>query len=343
MKVNPNFSITNRMANSLALIEEVKGFLKAELLAPKWIAEMQNRAFLLESYHTTHIEGTQLSLKESEQIWCGKSVPEADPNDVKELTNYRKAFDLVADYMGSDLPVTEGLVRELHRLLVIDVRGNAAAPGEYRKIQNYVVNSVTGEKVYTPPPAYDVPAMMQGLVDYINDTQDAHPVLVSGVAQFQLVHIHPFLDGNGRTARLLSTLCLYRAGYDFKRLFTLSEYYDVKRVDYYRAIQSVRENHMDMTCWLEYFTRGLAEQLLEIRTRGEQALLDKEQKQFASLSQRQEKLFDLVVKEGSLNISQAEHLLGLPRRSLQRDFKALVESGLIISEGSTNRIVYKKK
>ena len=56
-----------------------------------------------------------------------------------------------------------------------------------------------------------------------------HPVLVAGIAQFQLVHIHPFLDGNGRTSRLLSTLCLYRAGYDFKRLFTISEYYDRDR------------------------------------------------------------------------------------------------------------------
>jgi len=69
-----------------------------------------------------------------------------------------------------------------------------------------------------------------------------HPVLVSGVAQFQLVHIHPFVDGNGRTSRLLSTLCLYRAGYDFKRLFSISEYYDRDRAGFYAALQSVRHN-----------------------------------------------------------------------------------------------------
>jgi len=71
-------------------------------------------------------------------------------------------------------------------------------------------------------------------------------------------HIHPFLDGNGRTSRLLSTLCLYRAGYDFKRLFTISEYYDRDRAAFYRAIQGVRERDMDMTGWLEYFLTGLA-------------------------------------------------------------------------------------
>ncbi|MCZ6879107.1 MAG: Fic family protein [Acidobacteria bacterium] len=70
------------------------------------------------------------------------------------------------------------------------------------------------------------------------------------------MHIHPFLEGNGRTSRLLSTLGLYRAGYDFKRLFTISEYYDRDRASFYKAIQSVRESDMDMTGWLEDFRRG---------------------------------------------------------------------------------------
>ena len=74
---------------------------------------------------------------------------------------------------------------------------------------------------------------MADLVQWLNREREIHPVLVSGIAQFQLVHIHPFLDGNGRTARLLSTLSLYRAGYDFKRLFTISEYYDRDRAAFY--------------------------------------------------------------------------------------------------------------
>ena len=92
-------------------------------------------------------------------------------------------------------------------------------------------------------------------MDWLNRERDVHPVLVSGVAQFQLVHIHPFLDGNGRASRLLSTLCLHRAGYDFKRLFAISEYYDRDRAAFYRAIQG-REQDMDLTGWLEFFTAG---------------------------------------------------------------------------------------
>jgi len=88
---------------------------------------------------------------------------------------------------------------------------------------------------------------MAELVAWVNARGDLHPVLVSGVAQFQFVHIHPSVDGNGRSSRLLSTLCLYRAGYDFKRLSTISEYYDRDRPAFYAAIQGVRDRGMDLT------------------------------------------------------------------------------------------------
>ena len=113
---------------------------------------------------------------------------------------------------------------------------------------------------------------MQELVEWLNRPSDIHPVIASGIAQFQLVHIHPFLDGNGRTSRLLSTLCLYRAGYDFKRLFSISEYYDRDRTSFYQALQGVRRANMDMTGWVEFFAAGLATQLAEVKSRGETAI-----------------------------------------------------------------------
>jgi len=222
----PIFTITNPITAGLTRIERARGFLEAATLSEAWVREMGRRALILEAHHTTHIEGTRLTLDQAEQLLEGKPVPEADSDDVRELLNYKKAFEFVSEYLEDGGPITEGLVREIHKRLVEGVRGGAAAPGEYRKIQNYVVNSTTGETVFTLPPAHDVPIMMAELMDWLNQEQEVHPVLVSGISQFQFAHIHPFLDGNGRTSRLLSTLCLYRAGYDFKRLFTVSEYYD---------------------------------------------------------------------------------------------------------------------
>jgi Fic family protein len=202
-------------------------------------------------------------------------------------------------------------------------------------IQNYVVNSSTGDVVYTPPAAYDVPIMMAELVLWLNREQDIHPILQSGIAQFQLVHIHPFLDGNGRTSRLLSTLCLYRAGYDFKRLFSISEYYDRDRTAFYGAIQSVRNTGMDMTGWLEYFVAGLSAQLTEVKELGQQAIRRDILVQQYDLNERQGKAVAYLIQHGKLTIQDLESLCpNVNRRSLQRDLKGMLEKGLIIEVGS---------
>ena len=338
----PIFTITNRITSGLTLIERARGFLEAAVLSEDWLREMGRRAVVLEAHHTTHIEGTRLTLDQAERLLAGNPVPEADPEDARELLNYRKAFDFVSEYLASGEPITEGLIREIHKRLVEGVRGSSAAPGQYRRIQNYVVNSTTGETIYTPPPAHDVPIMMAELVDFLNNETDTHAVLVSGIAQFQLVHIHPFLDGNGRTSRLLSTLYLYRAGYDFRRLFTISEYYDRDRQAFYRAIQCVREAGMDMTGWLEYFVKGLSNQLAEVRKLGEQAIRRDALVIEHRLSNRQAKALTHILEHGSLTIQDLEGLCPeVNRRSLQRDLKAMVERGLIVTQGETHHLLYR--
>ena len=338
----PKFTITNAITAALTRIERARGFLEAATLSEDWVREMGERALVLEAHHTTHIEGTRLTLEQAERLMAGEAVPEADPDDARELLNYRRAFELVSEYLDSGAPTTEGLIREIHKRLVEGVRGGSAAPGQYRKVQNYVVNSATGQTIYTPPPAHDVPVLMVEMVAWLNEPGQLHPVLVSGAAQFQIVHIHPFLDGNGRASRLLSTLCLYRAGYDIKRLFTISEYYDRDRAGFYTAIQSVREHGMDMTGWLEYFVDGLATQLGEIRKRGERAIQRDVLVKEHGLSERQAKALGHVMEHGSLRIQDYEALCpDANRRTLQRDLKDLLDKGLLTGEGATNRLQYK--
>ncbi len=334
--MNPKFTITNAITAALTRIERARGFLEAATLSEDWVRVMGDRALVLEAHHTTHIEGTHLTLDQAERLLAGESVLDADPDDVRELLNYRRAFEFVSDYLDSGAPITEGLIREIHKRLIEGVRGGSATPGQYRKVQNYVVNSATGQTVYTPPPAHDVPALMAELVTWLNAPDQTHPVLVSGVGQFQLVHIHPFLDGNGRTSRLLSTLCLYRAGYDFKRLFTISEYYDRDRAAFYTAIQSVRDDGMNLTGWLEYFVQGLATQLGEVRQRGERAIQRDILAKEHGLSERQVKALGHVMEHGGLTIQSYETLCpGINRRSLQRDLKGLIDKGLLAESGTS--------
>lgn len=179
--------------------------------------------------------------------------------------------------------------------------------------------------------------MMSELVDWLKQEQKINPVLMAGIAQFQLVHIHPFLDGNGRTARLLSTLYLYKTGYDFKRLFTISEYYDRDRSNYYKAIQSVRESNMDMTTWLEYFVHGLATQLQEVQNRGQQIMkLDILTIQH-DLSKREKEAIEQALDQNGLSIKELQLLFpDTSKRTLQRELKHLLDLGLLKVEGATN-------
>ena len=338
---NPKFSITNRMTAAITQIERARGFLEAALLSDDWVRDMGRKALVKEAHYTTHIEGTRLTLDQAERLWNGKTVAEANPEDARELLNYRKAFELVSDCLDSGNPISEGLIRNIHQKLVEGVRGSKTDPGNYRSVQNYVVSSSSGEVIYTPPSALEVPILMSEMVMWLKSDIEIHPILVSGIAQFQLVHIHPFLDGNGRTSRLLSTLCLYKAGYDFKRLFTISEYYDRDRSSFYKSIQSVRENGMDMTIWLDYFITGLESQMIEVKKRGEQVISRDILVKKHNLNERQAKALGFMIEHGKFTIQDFEELYcDVNRRSLQRDLKGMVDKELISSTGATNQLVY---
>ncbi|MBU0952431.1 MAG: Fic family protein [Elusimicrobia bacterium] len=334
MVFNPKFIITPKINSALVEIERVRGFLDAIKLKDDWMADMQKKALILESHSSTHIEGTALSLEQAKSILEGKKVSGVDRNDELELLNYKKAMDFISKYLGKEDPVTEGIVRELHKIIVKGVRGERADPGNYRKIQNYVANSRTREIIYTPPSPLEVPHLMREFVCWINEANDISTVLNAGISQFQFVHIHPFIDGNGRTARLLSTLILYKTGYDFKRLFSISEYYDKDRPLYYKAIQSVRNNNMDMTGWLEYFVGGLHSQMEEIRDKGEQlikmdAKLQKIKKMDINI--RQEKALKYMLKFGRINVNEYQETVACIRRTAQRDLEDLEKRKIIKS------------
>lgn len=332
MPFNPKFTITPKINKAIVEIERVRGFLDAVKLKDDWIADMQKKALILESHHSTHIEGTALNLEQAQRILEGKRLKGVNRDDEKELLNYKKAMDFISKYLGKEDPITEGLIRELHKTTVKGVRGEKADPSNYRKIQNYVITSLTREIIYTPPGPLEVPHLMREFVGWINKAGDLSPVFIAGIAQFQFVHIHPFIDGNGRTARLLSTLILYKTGYDFKRLFTISEYYDKDRPGYYKAIQSVRNNAMDMTGWLEYFVTGLRLQMKEIKDKGEQIIKQDSALQKIKrlgLNTRQEKAIKYLLRTGAISVGKYQAVVSCIRRTAQRDLEDMMEKGII--------------
>ena len=345
------------MLNHLMEIEQARGFLKAANLSNQWVKKMSRNAFLLETYHTTHIEGTQLTFEQSKKILAGQKISGVNTEDVKDVKNYRDAFNLVSKHLKAKKSITEALIKGIHRELVKNVRGGSAKPGIYRKIQNYVGNVITGEVIYMPPKPKKVPALMKDFVKWINQKSDIHPVLKSGLIQFQFVHIHPFVDGNGRTSRLLCTAYLYKEDYDFKKLFSISQYYDRDRGNFYDAVQSVRDNNMDMTGWLEYFVKGFLFQMNEVMGIGKKVILKDALIQNHNLSKRQGMIIEYIFGNGKLLPKDFEKLLiqigrvdkslrekttdKITKRTLQRDLKDMIDKEIIEAEGKTNRKVYR--
>ena len=104
-----------------------------------------------------------------------------------------------------------------------------------------VKNAQTGQITYTPPPAAEVPYLMEDLINWINSAEgkEIHPIIKAGIVHYELARIHPFVDGNGRVARAVATLVMFLDGYDIRRFFSLEEYFDNDPMNYYLTLQSV--------------------------------------------------------------------------------------------------------
>jgi Fic family protein len=144
--------------------------------------------------------------------------------------------------------------------------GRKRKPTPYRDGQNVIRNSRSNEMVYLPPEARAVPGLMEELVSWLNSKNDLPVPLRAAIAHYQFATIHPYYDGNGRTARLLTTLILDRGGYGMNGIYSLEEYYANDLSAYYGAI-SVGPSHnyhlgranADITGWIAYFVAGMAD------------------------------------------------------------------------------------
>jgi Fic family protein len=177
-------------------------------------------------------------------------------------------------------------------------------------------------------------------------SQEIHPVLRSGLVHYEFVRIHPFVDGNGRVARALSTLILFLSGYDIRKFFSLEEYFDRDALSYYEALQSVEKNQGDVTKWLEYFTHGLALELGKIRERVEHVSIDNRLKQRLGgkpmmLTDRQLKIVEYIQETGFLQNAAFKELFPMiSEDAVLLDLKELVKSGLIKKSGVTKGAKY---
>lgn len=344
----PKFIITNKILKNIGNIEASKEVIDNAPLLPYFEKEFRQDAMVRSIHYGTHIEGNELNLTEAEKVIKGQDVV-ARERDIQEVINYRKVMDYINRFhpkqKGED--ITEDIIKEIHQLTVDKILPKEQC-GAFRKTQVVVKNSYTGEVSFKPPMAVAVPFQIKNLLEFINNVEedDINPVLKSGAVHYELVRIHPFLDGNGRVARAFATYILYKEGYDIRKFFSLEEYFDKDALRYYEALQSVEKNDGDLTFWLEYFTLGLSIELSKIREKVEGISVDSKIKKRLGgkpllLSPRQLKIIEYIQKVGYLQNQAFEGLFPMiSEDTILNELKGLVKSGIIKKHGVTKGAKY---
>lgn len=211
-----------------------------------------------EAVFSSQIEGTQSSLSDL-LLYELEETPGVPFDDVAEVSNYVAALEYGLRRLADGFPLCNRLIREIHGVLLSRGRGSGKAPGKFRTSQNWIGGSRPGNAIFVPPPHTEVPACMAAFERFLRADNDGLPVLVrAGLAHVQFGTIHPFLDGNGRIGRLLTTLQLFQAGLLPEPLLYLSLYFKQHRSTYYELLMHARATG-DWEAWLSFFLAGVGE------------------------------------------------------------------------------------
>ena len=208
-----------------------------------------------EAVLSSQIEGTQSTLSDL-LLFELEEAPGVPVEDVVEVSNYVAALNHGLRRLEENFPLCNRLIQEIHGVLLSRGRGSDKAPGEFRRLQNWIGGTRPGDAEFVPPPHTAVPDCMTALERFYH-ADDGMPFLVrAGLAHVQFETIHPFLDGNGRVGRLLITLLLCNAGVLHQPLLYLSLYFKQRRSEYYDLLNRVRRTG-DWEEWLTFFLEGV--------------------------------------------------------------------------------------
>lgn len=347
----PIYAITHKLLRSINRIVEAHALIVNASLKPRWEANLKYRALVKSVHSSTHLEGNPLTEQEVDQVLRGeKPKREFRKRDIQEVKNYREVLQYISDtYKDPKLVIDENTILHLHKLCVKDIEGMENEAGRYRSVQNYIVAGPNRTPIYTPPKAKEVPGLMKDLVDWIQHAEkdEASPFIISAIAHYEFESIHPFVDGNGRTGRALSTLILYKMGYDMKSLFSLEEYFDTHPDEYYGNLKirsSYSENpNPDLTQWIEFFIHAIEIEMtrveIEVKEYLRQEDLRKDLKK-QEINRRQFQAVKYLQKYGQIQSHEYAKRFKCSRETAVQDLKELVERGILDTQGSGPQLRY---
>ena len=342
---SPKYTISDKILNSISEIEAIRSKISDSHILPTREAEMRYRATVEAAHSSTSIEGNPLNIKQVGVVLSGEPLLSHNEYAEIEVKNYKDALDYISKY--DQKKITASTILKIHSLLTNRLL-DASRSGKWRKNPVYIENQA-GETIYTAVAPQDIPDKINDLLSWLRDNiVRVHPVIVAAILHQELVTIHPFADGNGRTARALTALFLKTVGYDFRGSLVLDSYYSTDRAAYYQALHDSQgatfnaSRDADLSSWIEYFTGGFlsSARVLEVEVKLlSSAVPSKAIKE--KFTKPEIDLISYATQFGSLDISEAENILpDIPKRTLQRVLKNLVDRGVFKVDGSARNTKY---
>lgn len=339
----PNFIYTNKVVTNLTSIAEARAIILNSPLIPKWEVSLRRDALLKSAHSSTAIEGNPLSLEEVSALAAGRDIM-VRRKDKQEVLNYLEALEKIPEF-AKRTPFTSEDFLEIHNVVTKDTLENPSDEGVFRNSQVFVGNRITGEIVFMPPETEQVPKLVSDFFEWFNsqDVNKIDPVVEASLTHYEIVRIHPFIDGNGRTARIMATLVLYKRGFDVKRFFALDDYYDQDRRSYYSALKAVDQNTLDLTGWLKYFTNGVVVSIEAVKKKviglSKDIKILKEKGQVA-LTERQMKIVERIIEKGEITNRDVRNMFDISNRAALDEISKLIKMKVVKEVGKGRSIRY---
>lgn len=350
---NPKFEYTDNIVADLGKIEKYRAVLDMSIIPPFVEIELKEQAKLKMSHFSTRIEGNPLSFEQVKNIIKKKDYRANHRSEI-EIRNYWDALTFLDEHKSLKSFIDEKFIKKLHAVIDNDKPGGMPKESKYREptppgVLFAVYDSITREPNYIPPKAEDVPMLMKELVQWIAKENKLAIPIKAAILSYQFLTIHPFDDGNGRTARALATYLLSIEGYDMRGFYSMEEFYVSDLKGYYESIQmnlpilyyDGRNAPSDLGPWIEYFVRimALAFEKAVISIKNAAIELDKHIG-MDNLSKKDRTLLMYMLKRPNQAFKPKEiaELFGVTPRAVSKWAKDWVLKGLIEPASGEKRV-----
>ena len=331
---NPKYTITNQLLGNIKRINSLIRDLNDRRFPKVVLVEFEKSAREVSAHASTSIEGNPLPLTEVKKIL--KQQPNYIRDSEKEVLNYNQALETLNKLLKENhLEISLKLILDIHKQVVNELLPTFET-GKLRKNPVVVNDPRTGKTVYLPPEVEKVQELIEELVNYIKDSSvTVDPLIMAGIFHKQMVIIHPFTDGNGRTTRLATKLLLAKMGLNTFNLFSFENYYNQNVTKYFQTVGEYGDyndlvNSIDFTNWLEYFTGGLIDELLRVS----KLLPDIGKTPDTKLETHHINLIDYIHQNGFITDRDYAKLTTRSKATRTMDFQKLLDLGLITRKGN---------